>query len=155
MASKDLDFELIDKLIAHERMLQDLYVCCAEAYKMKGSFFTRLANQEKAHARALENLKDGVLSGEVVLDRGKLKLAAIETSTKYVGGVVSRVMSGELSYKRALSLAADIEKALIEAKVFVVFETNIVSYKRLIAMLKEDTDEHLKSVLEELKGVGQ
>ena len=139
--------ELLGILIQHEDALAGMYGTFGSALPGMKVFFTRLVQEEKAHADVLRALSGQLESGGILLNRRKFNAVAVKSSIEYIQRQVVKISGEGITPIKALALAIDCENAIIEKGLFGVFETDSVAMKHEFQALCDHTIAH-KKILE-------
>jgi hypothetical protein len=138
--------DALELLREHERALGRLYRTYAECFAGQSEFWLRLAAEEDQHAEWLGSLRLRLEDDESgrLLDR--FPTGAIEHSLVYVNKLIANAHTSGITPLRALSVALDLEQALLESRYFEVFESDSPELKRTLETLAESTHAHLAAV---------
>ena len=123
-------------MIQHEVSIGKLYRVFSEKFPEYFSLWSRLAEEEAGHANWIRKFKEKIDAGTVYLKDNRFKVVAIGTSMKYIQGLIDKAKQGEMAAIKALSLALDLEKALIENEYFEFFETDSAELKAVLRDLE-------------------
>lgn len=142
--------DVLGMLIRHELAIKELYEIFAAKFMNSQGFWHRLAGDEKRHAEWLGTLRSGSAVDNWTLRASALRLQAIKTSIGYVERQTARAKEGDVSMVQALSIARDLESALLERQ-FSRLEDWVPKEVRSVLMrLADETRKHLKAVVEVL-----
>lgn len=149
----------LDLLIEHERAIGRLYNAFAEKLVEHQHFWHNLATEEQSHADRLAQLHASPSLAAWLGDENRLKPDAIKSSIDYVISQTELSRKGPFPQLRALSVARDLESALLE-KIFARVGSTVPPDVRSVLMeLAADTERHRKAVLamleNEKKGLSQ
>lgn len=136
----------LDLLREHERAIGRLYAAYAGRFPEEREFWLGLSREEDQHAKWLDSLQSRVDEDPSSLVADRFPTAAIELSLAYVNRLTGNADSSDLTRVNALSVAVDLERALLEHKYFEVFTTNDPHIKRTLQMLEQSTQTHLRKV---------
>ncbi len=146
MLYKGSDRDALRMLIDHEVAISDLYTAYAELFSDHGDYWNLLASEERQHADAISGLLE-IVDGEVrVVETSGFKPIAIMTSIDYLRGHTSRARTSPVALPAALSIALDIEKAMIERKFFGIFDTAAPEARAVLKILEEGTHTHIETI---------
>lgn len=106
--------DLMGLLAGHELALARLYEVCSDVFPDKRDLWRGLAMEERGHAETLERLRSDPDVVRWSLHDSNLKPQAVRSSTAYVDTQLRRVQEGSVGALRALSIAKDLEDALVE-----------------------------------------
>jgi len=148
MPSQAEQLQTIGLMAAHEAAMADLYSACAARFPDSTQLFTTLATAERDHARRLTDFAAGVRAGTVRINPGRFPHAELLNSLEFVREQVSEAQKPELTLVKALSVAYDLENALIESRYFEVVEGDSPELRNLLQRLAAELAEH-RALLEE------
>ena len=142
MNLKESQIKVIEMLARNEEAVSKLYKAYAEKFPAHKGFWSRLAEEEIGHAGWIRKLHSKVKEGSVYFNEGRFKIEAIQTSLDYLNDWLVKARKEEISLINALSLAWDIENALMERKYFEIFEGDSVELKHVLTDLADSTKNH-------------
>ena len=146
MSLKQKQVEVIEILAKHEEAAGQLYEEYAQRFPDYKDFWSTLTGDEMEHAVWIRGLHSQIEEGSVYFKEGRFKMEAIKNSLDYLKGRLTEAQKEEISLIKALSIARDIEKALIEKKFFEVFEGDSVELKEVLLNLEAATKEHMDRI---------
>ena len=146
MPSEVEQVRTIGLLAAHEAAMGELYRLYAAKLPDSADLFQSLAAAERDHARSLTGLADEVKQGSVRIDPERFSAEAVLNSLDFIRERIAEANSSGVSLVEALSVALDLEEALIEKRYYEVVETDAAEVKRLLQRLCEETAAHLAQV---------
>ncbi|MBN2315694.1 MAG: hypothetical protein JXM79_17330 [Sedimentisphaerales bacterium] len=137
---------LLRALKDHEQALARLYDVYAETFPECKELWMQLAREEIQHAHWLDKLQAGIedSSEDFIVER--FSIATIEHSIGYVTQLISRAQQADFTLINALSIALQLEKALIENKYFEVFEGDSGNTRRTLDLLAQCTQAHYEKL---------
>jgi rubrerythrin len=127
--------DILSMLSGHELAIKRLYEVFSASFPKYEGFWRNLAADEQKHSDWLEMLRSDPVTAGLLQDQIQLKPQAIKTSTGYLDGQVEKTHAGAFSLMQALSIARDLETALIE---------------RLFSKLRLSPSEKIRSIISEL-----
>lgn len=134
--------EILDLLVEHEEALQELYSFYATAVAGSSDFWSRLATEESEHGATIRALRHKVEDGSVQFRPGRFSVPALASSLEHVRGQLAKAKDTPVSLAQALSTALDLEKGLIEASFYEVFEGDDPQLQHVLERLAAATREH-------------
>ncbi len=137
---------LPEVLADHEMAVGRLYRAHSERLGEHREFWLRLAGEEVDHASWLHSLFPLIKEGTLGLVAGRFPTAAIRTSLDYVEKRIADASGGALTLVTAVSVATDLEDAMIEKRFFDVVDDDSPELRRVLARLAASTREHLERV---------
>ena len=141
MQSGDVS-ELIQEIIKHELNLEKMYEQFAKSHPNHQQFWSELAREEAMHAKWIKSLARAYKNGHIVSSDFKLNHLAVKTSISHLEKQTEASKNGNLSLLKAVSMAMDIEKSMIENKFFEIFDLAHSNHDRIRAKLEKETYKH-------------
>jgi hypothetical protein len=138
--------DALELLREHERALSRLYRTYAECFAGQSEFWLRLAAEEDEHAEWLGSLRLRLEDGESARLADRFPVAAIEHSLVYVNKLIANAHTSGITLLRALSVALDLEEALLESRYFEVCECDSPELKHMLEKLTQSTHAHLAAI---------
>jgi rubrerythrin len=142
--------DVLGILIRHELAIKELYAVFATVFKNHKGFWQNLAVDEQRHADWLTELRSHSSAGEWLLHHSQLRPQAIKTSIGYVERKITRAKEGHFDLLEALSVARDLETALLERQLSKLKDSTPEGISSVLKRLVEGTERHLKMVMEAL-----
>jgi hypothetical protein len=140
--------DIIELLAQHEEALARLYEAYVDALPERRDLWTTMAADEAAHSRWIRDLASAVSEGSLAVGPGRYSLQSLRSSLEFVNGQVTHALSGGVSAVEALSVARDLESALIERNFYDVVEADSADVKRVWRALAESTQAHRARIAE-------
>jgi len=141
---------IVQMLADHELALKELYQTYATALPSLKDLWLKLAEDEQCHADWLDSLGSGAGGANGPGPGGWPHPAAIENSLKYIRGQIVRARQGQVTRLIALSVAKDLESALLENAFFKVAEGASPEVRAVLARLVTGTEKHWQTVTDAL-----
>ena len=148
MSEDELD--VLELLIRHELAIKQLYEIFAVMFTDRQAFWQRLAGDEQKHANWIGMLRTEANMDKLLLHGTQLKPQAIKLSIRYVESQTARAQEGNLSLLQAISIAKDLESALLEKQ---FSKLNDFVPKEIMSTLMDlavETEKHRKALVEAL-----
>ncbi len=145
----------IEALARHEEAIGNLYAAYAEKLPEHEEFWTDLSREEMDHASWVREFRKKVEEGVSEIREGRFRVPAIETSIQYVNGYAQDARTRQISLLGALSIAADLENALLEKDFLDVYETDDEELKNMLNSLRNATAAHRQKVNDLLTDIRQ
>jgi hypothetical protein len=144
----------MDALEANEMAAERLYSIFADRFAGEGPFWGRLSKEERMHASILGLLMDEIETHDVTFSPHELDLDNINAMIRKANGVCEELEEGgTVDMKEALELAVKLEHGMLEHRFFDYFEGSGTSFLQDMAVLKKETEEHLKRITDKLDEV--
>ncbi|MBN1809465.1 MAG: hypothetical protein JW909_10395 [Planctomycetes bacterium] len=148
MAPKDdvPDDDVLQLLARHERSLQSLYEAFSRHVEGGKGFFWVLAQEEAVHARRLEGIRPRLDDAALALIAGKVDTKTVLNSIAYVEGMKGEAELGSMSMKQSLATALDLERSLVENKLFATAENDATDLRDVLHVIVRESRLHLEKV---------
>ncbi|MCE5253357.1 MAG: hypothetical protein LLG45_03975 [Actinomycetia bacterium] len=149
MSAERSDF--LEALITHEAAVGRLYQVFAEVFPTRERFWRALAAEEQGHADRLGVLgSDPTINGWLLRESG-LRLQVVRSSIGYIESQMERAREGRLNLLQALSIARDLENALIEDQFSRMSGSPHVAATPILTRLAGETDGHRRMLAEAIE----
>lgn len=136
----------IELLVQHEETIAQLYEAYGAIFPEFKTFWATLSYEEKDHAKKIRELIEERRHGRVTFDSTKYDPKAINTSIKYVSREITKAETSRIKLVTAFSIAMDIEKAIIDGKVFEAFKGHTKETRALIRELTKSVTDHYQTI---------
>ena len=147
MSEDELD--VLGLLIRHELTIKHLYEIFSTMFTERKAFWENLAVAEQRHADWLSSLQPDSSVSKWLMNESTLKPKAIKSSIEYVESQITRAEEGGMNLLQALSIAIDIEKALLERQYSKLKGSSIVGNGgTVMTNICNETEEHQKTLVE-------
>ena len=137
-------------LIKHELAIKQLYETFSALFTTHQNFWKALAADEQKHADQLGTLRSDPNLNTWLFHEGRLKLPAIKSSVEYVERQIAKARGHTISLLEALSIARDIENALLEKQLAKLGDAVSSEIKSIIMALAAETEKHRTTIAEAL-----
>jgi hypothetical protein len=121
-----------------------LYQAFSEIFPARELFWRALATEEQRHAKRLGELGSDPAINRWLLGESGLRLQALRSSIGYVESQIDRTRRGGLTLLQALSVARDLESALIEKQFSRMAESQHIVATPILMELATETERHRK-----------
>ena len=138
--------ELIQEIRRHELILAKMYKQFSKAHPHHNKFWSRLAHEEAMHAKWIKSLGRHCENGDIGVLESKISHQAIKTSISHLERQTEASRNGNLSLLNAVTVALDIEKSMIDKKIFDIFDLAGAKNGRIRANLEKETTRHRQSL---------
>ena len=142
MESEMKQVKTLELMAEHEKAISRLYQEYARKFPKQKDFWFKIASEEVDHANWIYRLYSQAKEGLLHFKEGRFKKAAIETSLKYVKSKLTEAQIKNISAKKALSVARDLENGLIEKNYFEIFKSDRLEIKQVFRDIANATREH-------------
>ncbi len=133
-------------LIEHEEAISKLYNAYAVKFPDHEEFWATLAWEELDHAERLRQLSQHIEEGHARFDAEKFRPVVIKTSMEYIAKELASAESQDITMKKALAVALNIEKAIIDGQVFEAFRGHTAETREFIRDCVKNFEEHYRAV---------
>lgn len=140
---------MIQQLAEHEEAISELYDAYCRRFEKYKTFWATLSFEEADHAKKLRVLIEEKKAGNVAYDSTKYDLKIIKTSIDYIAQQIKRLETEEVTLTNALSVALNIEKAIIDGKVFEAFKGYTQKTRQIIRDLTKSVTDHYQVIEQE------
>jgi rubrerythrin len=141
-----MDAEMIEKLALHEEAVAKLYNTYASRYPHLNEFWATLAWEEQDHANKIRRLGEEIKKRRAAFDPTKYRPQAVDSSLAYLTQQAEIAKSGDLLLVNALSIALNVEKTIIDGKIFEAFKGYYDDTKAIIRELATSVEDHYQIV---------
>lgn len=141
---------VLDFMIKHELAVKQLYEVFSVRFPSRRVFWQRLSGEEQRHADRLGTLRSDPTHKKGLFYDSRLRLQAIKSSINYIANQRARAQEGQFSIVEALSVARDLESALIEKQFSKISNSVSKDDRALLMDLAADTERHLREIVEAL-----
>lgn len=136
----------LDLLKEHELAIGRLYASYASRFPRDREFWLSLSWEERQHAQWVDSLRMRVDEDSSALVADRFPTGTIELSLAYVNRLIENADASSLTRTNALSIALDLERALLEHRYFEVFKSDDPRIERTLQVLRQSTESHLLKV---------
>lgn len=143
---KPEQLETISLLSTHEQAMADLYWAYAARFQEEANLFRTLAMAERAHAQWISEFVARARAGQTQINPRRFRPAAFDTSLTFLREQLAQVETPGFDLLTALSVAHDLEEALIERRYFEVLEGDSPELADLLRRLQKETEQHREQV---------
>lgn len=133
---------LFDLYVQCEKNMERLYLEFARLFPEEADFWNLMALEEMNHAGWIAKLAKAVAEGKVEFAEGKVKTYTLKTFIQYQEGLIKSAKQEKIDIKRAVNVALDMEKSLIEKEVFAHFAGDNAEKNNLLDRLGKATAKH-------------
>ena len=140
----------IPLLIRHELAIKQLYELFATVFPEHRDFWVQLMEEEQKHADCLQGLSSKESLKTWCLNDSKFKHLAIHGSIEYLERQIERAKKANIALLEALSIASDLEEALIEKQMISLNISGPDEIRNVMKGLVADTQRHRKMIAEKL-----
>jgi rubrerythrin len=131
-----------------EKSLSGMYEVFSHEYPAHNNLWNRLISEEQKHAEAVRKLYGLTYQGKVLFEEGTIKNAGVQSIIDYIKNVSDSARNRKYTDRQAISLSLDIEKSLIEKKLFDHFKVSS-ELADVLSTLQEGSEGHASLVEKE------
>lgn len=136
----------IEMLVRHEEAISKLYNAYAQKFPDHEEFWATVSWEELDHAEKIRQLSQIIKQGHARFDFDTFKPNVIKISLDYIAKELVRARREDISLKNALSVALNIEKAIVDGKVFESFKGFTSKAKSFIRECATNFAEHYRAI---------
>lgn len=140
--------DILEMLMRHELVIKQLYEVFAALFASHQDFWQRLAGDEQRHADRLDKLRSDSAIDTRLIGNAGIKIQAIKSSITYVESQIARAQDGQLALLQALSIARDLESALVEKHFSKLSDLASREIKSTLMDLAAETERHRKALVD-------
>jgi rubrerythrin len=142
--------DILEMIISHELAIKQLYEGFASMLTSRKDFWQHLAEDEQRHADTLAILRSEPSVNTLLLHESQIKPQAIALSIGYVESLIERVQKGNINELQALSIAKDLESALLEKQFSKLSDLASKEMRAILVNLAAETERHRSAIVEAL-----
>lgn len=131
----------------NELNISSLYLLYAQKIPEKHNFWERLSDEEISHAKSIGKEKDNISS----ITGNNFSYGVINYVMNFVLEEIQKAKKGNVTHHEALHTALRIERSMLEKKCFDIFIPTDKKVKDILIKLNKETEQHVKSLLEEMR----
>jgi hypothetical protein len=139
---------VLELLINHELAIKHLYETFSTAFTERESLWQNLASEEQGHADSLGTLRSEANIESWLLHNSPIRLQAIKSSIGYVESQITRTREGKFTLMQALSIARDLENALLERQFSKLSDSAPPKIRAVLLDLAVETEKHQKAIID-------
>ena len=133
-------------LVEHEEAISKLYNAYAQKFPEYKNFWATVSWEELDHAEKIRQLSQTIKKGHARFDLEKFKASVIKLSMDYIAKELVRAKKEDISLKNALSIALNIEEAIIDGEVFESFKGFTAAAKSFVRECVISFAEHYRTI---------
>ncbi len=145
------EHELIERLSAQETAIASLYAVFGKALPDMQSFWGSLVEEEQAHAAVIWKLAELCETSDAQINTHAFNIETIQTNIDYLTRQAAHVAANGTTAVKALSLAVDTERGLIDKQFFRIVDSKDFDFAKELKAIEEHTAEHLSRVEKRLR----
>jgi rubrerythrin len=138
--------DLLAEMAFNEEKIMELYWLYEKKFPKHELFWRKLADEEKTHANMLKSFAILSGGGEVAADFSGITMKDVRHSIACIKKEIEKAMDADIGPDEAFIAAGEIEKSMLEHKIFLAFSTADRDLKSLIKTLEADTRRHYETV---------
>ncbi len=134
--------KILDLYKEQELLMASIYQKLALIFPEHSDKYTELVGEEMQHAGWIEELQNACIAGNARFAEGKTRSYTIKSMINYLKKFYTRIQTEQLSEKKAATIVADFENALIERNVFKHFEGDSEQVQKTLNLLQATQELH-------------
>jgi len=131
-----------------EKLLGDIYAVFKDQFPSHAALWETLMKEEYEHADAVRSLYRMTYEKQVLFNEGTIKAEGIQSVIDYLKPVLENSTKGKYSAEKAVYIAYDIEKSLVEKDIFKHFDVS-PKFEVLLFHLLEGSRQHFALIKKE------
>jgi rubrerythrin len=140
----------IDMLSRHETAIKQLYELFADVFPEHRAFWQGMAEEEQKHSDSLQGISSKESLKKWFMNDSQFQQLVIIGSTEYIEQQIEKVKKAKIGLMQALSVASDIEEALIEKQFIRLNISGPEEIRNVMKGLVADTQRHRKMIAEKV-----
>lgn len=143
-----LDYQnrIIELFIKQELLIASLYDKFSTSFLAQKEFWEGMAGEEREHAGWIKHFHSNVVTDKIHFSEGKVRTYTLQSSIDYINGILIEFSTRHFNSSKAVSIALDIEKALLEKNVFKCFNGDSDEVKRILEVLITEQERHYQKI---------
>ncbi|MFA5069801.1 MAG: hypothetical protein WC528_00805 [Patescibacteria group bacterium] len=146
MQLKDHQIDTLRLLAQYEETIGSLYQLYSHKFPAEKEFWEGLFKDESDHATWIKKFSGSIEEGQAYFQEKRFNIPAIESNINYVKEKYREAEKGNIPLIKAVALALDLEKSLLESKYYEVFNADLFEFKNLLQKLTDATKIHAQKV---------
>jgi len=143
----EVEPDLVEMLKNHELAVKRLYEAFSAVFPGQQDLWKGLIKDEEKHALWIEKLSSYPSIDSWIRHNVQVKLQAIKSSIGYIESMIIKARAGDLKPVQALSIARDIENALIEKQFSKLNNSSSEKINSIMASLSAETEKHRNKII--------
>ncbi len=140
------EHQIIEHLAMQESAIASLYAAFGEAIPEMRDFWRNLVAEEKAHAAVVWKLAELCKTSATQINTHAFNVETIQTNIAYLNRQTEAAKANGVSALKALALALDTEKGLIDREFFRVIKSDNPAIERELDAIQDHTKEHFRHI---------
>lgn len=146
MVLRDYQRKIIELYLEQELLIASLYALFAGKCPLHKDFWDSMVSEEREHAAWIQHFLDGIEQNKVYFSEGKTRSYTLNTSIAYIKRIIMEFDNKPFDSTKALIIAHDLERSLLEKNVFKCFDGDSPEVMRILEILKGEQDHHIEKV---------
>lgn len=142
----DYQNKIIELFIRQELLIASLYDKFSSSFLAQKEFWEGMAGEEREHAGWIKHFQDSVAKDKIYFSEGKVRTYTLQSSLDYINGILIEFSTKHFNSAKAVSVALDIERALLEKNVFKCFNGDSDEAKRILEVLITEQERHCQKI---------
>ncbi len=151
----DIFIQLLQK---HELVIAALYDKFGDIFPESKKVWQAFATEERRHAKWIGALQAHLKGETVTFEQTRMTIQSATIAIEYIERQIESLGKNRIDLEKALIIALDIEKSLMESAFFKVFKLGGPKANSIRSRLMEATEAHIKRLIDwrkEIKGTSQ
>jgi rubrerythrin len=134
--------QAIEGLVQIEETLSKIYQLFAERFPAHRDMWSRMAEEEKGHAKWIRDLYVKVEQGSVRLGEDHFRAEGIQVFLDYANERLEEARAAKLPFLHALDMALDLESGLLEREFYKIFEVDSEASEQAFEDMQQQIRDH-------------
>ncbi len=134
----------IELLQRHELAIADLYDKFGDLFPRSNKSWQAFADEERRHAKWIGALHAHLNDGTVSFEETHMTIQSTRIAIEYIERQIEGLEKKHIDLSKALAMAVDIEKSLMESAFFRIFKLSAPKGEAIRSRLMAETENHIK-----------
>jgi len=140
--------ELIHLLQQYELSIAVLYETFSSILPSTKNAWVTFAKEERLHAKWINTLHAHLKNERISFEQTKFTVQSVKTAIDYVEDQIDQAIKAKPDINKAVNIAINIEKSLLESAFFRVFKLSGPKAQEIRTRLEEATKAHIDRLIE-------
>ena len=146
MSQKKVGMEAVEGLVKIEETLSEIYRLFSERFAAHREMWSRMAEEEKSHAKWIRDLYGKVEEGSVRVGEDHFRVQGIEAFLDFANKRLEEAQTSKLPFLHALDMALDLESGLLEREFFKIFEADSKTMEQAFEEMQQKIRDHTERI---------
>lgn len=156
MTEVSIQEKAVGLLARNEEQIGQLYRIYADKFPEQNTFWSKIAGEEDEHAAMVRRLfLYTKVDKSILFNENRFESGAVESFIKFVGELIEKAKQIGMSELDACYQALDLEKSLLERKIFEVYDSDEPRFMKTLIYLEVSTEWHISTISQEIERIKQ